>query len=473
MSLARTVGKNFAVQTLGRVLSSLVGLGLIIILTRTLGPATFGEFTTAINFLQFFGVIVDFGLTLTLVVMMSKQGADESRVAGNVLGLRMFSAAIIFTLAPVLVLAFPYTPMAKAAVAIGAIGYFFMAGAAMLVGVYQKHGAMWRATLAEVTGRVVLLVLTLIFAWQGFGILSMFWAMVIGNAIWLILTVRFAQKLIPLRPRAELVVWKDALSQSWPIALSIAFNLIYLRGDVLILAWFRESAEVGFYGVAYRLLDVLTTIPVMFMGLILPALTARWNTHDGEGFARLTNKTFDLFVLIALPIIFGTLATSTHIISLIAGPGFEPAAPLLNLLILAVPGIFLGGLYGHSIVALGLQRRMIWAYAITAFISVIGYVIFIPRYGAMGAGAVTVFSETLVAALTTITVMRHSGSRMDLRVTIKALVASLIMYGTILYFHDLPFGASLLLAVAVYAVCVYLLRVMRKDELLQILRREQ
>lgn len=449
MSLAARVGKNFAIQTIGKVCSVFIGLGLIALLTRALGPTSFGAYTTAMNYLQFFGVIVDFGLTLTIVVMMSERGANESRVAGNILGLRLFSAALVFAIAPLIAIPFPYSTEVKAAILIGSLAYFFMAGATMLVGIYQRHHAMWRASLAEVSGRILLIALTGLFVWMGFGLASMMWALVAANIVWLVMTMRLAQPLVALRPRADLSVWKEALSRSWPIALSIAFNLVYLRGDVLILAVFRPSADVGFYGVAYRLLDVITTMPVMFMGLVLPTLTARWSGGDKVGFARILNTTFDAFCVIALPIVFGTIASADRLIPFIAGEGYEAAIPLLALLICTVPGIFLGGLYGHAVVAIGAQRRIIRAYALTAVLSLVGYFILIPSYGGFGAAIVTIASETLIALLTFVTVYLSSRARPSFVVFGKALFACIGMFIVV---RALPASTSFPLVVGAAAL---------------------
>src|SRR3989338_2481010 len=76
---SRSVAGNFTIQIIGRILAILIGLVSIGLLTRSLGVENFGAYTTALTFLQLFGVMVDFGLTLTLVVMISEPEADEQR----------------------------------------------------------------------------------------------------------------------------------------------------------------------------------------------------------------------------------------------------------------------------------------------------------------------------------------------------------------------------------------------------------
>ena len=101
------IGKNYLIQMIGKIMSIFLGLATIGILTRTLDSGVektiYGEYITITTFLSFFGVLVDFGLTLTLTQMISsKQGKDEEHLIGNILGLRLVSGAIFYTLAPLI-----------------------------------------------------------------------------------------------------------------------------------------------------------------------------------------------------------------------------------------------------------------------------------------------------------------------------------------------------------------------------------
>src|SRR3989339_2219800 len=327
------IGKNYLIQMIGKIMSIFLGLATIGILTRTLDSGVektiYGEYITITTFLSFFGVLVDFGLTLTLTQMISsKQGKDEEHLIGNILGLRLVSGAIFYTLAPLTALFFPYATNAKIGIAIGALAYLFLSTAGMLVGVFQKHLLMWRFALAELINRFVYLAFVVLLAVCGFGLVPMIGAMTIANFIWLIVTLRFAKKTVAIHPRFEWGVWMHALKQSWPIALSILFNLIYLRGDVLILSAFRTSAEIAQYGVAYKVVDVLTAFPVMFMGLLLPKLAGAWGEKNTETFHSYLQHAFDFFAVCVFPIAIGAQAVSEPLALFIAGDGYETAGQI-------------------------------------------------------------------------------------------------------------------------------------------------
>ena len=75
MSRTAAIAKNTFVQVGGRAVGTVLGLLTLGVMTRYLGTHGYGEFTTATTFLQFFGIIVDFGLSLTTVAMLSEPGA--------------------------------------------------------------------------------------------------------------------------------------------------------------------------------------------------------------------------------------------------------------------------------------------------------------------------------------------------------------------------------------------------------------
>ncbi|MBI4257104.1 flippase [Candidatus Uhrbacteria bacterium] len=469
MTTARSIASNFSVQLLGKILSILIGLLSVAILTRALGTEAFGEYTTTVTYLQMFGVVVDFGLTLTLIVMISKPGIDEERIVGNFFGLRLVSGFAMFSLAPLTVLALPWSTNVQTAVLVGALAYFLMGGASMLIGVFQRHEAMWRAALTELVNRTVLLALVALFAYTSPGVVEMVFAMVIANAVWLILMVQLASPFVKIRPLFEWSQWMSILAHSWPIAISIIFNLLYLKGDILFLAYFRDQTEVGLYGAAYRILDVMTVLPTMLMGIVLPSLVTMWNEGRAEEFRKRVTRIFDLFALTVVPVVVGAQLTSTELMALIAGPEFAASGPILTWLILALIGVFLGTLYGHLVVALNKQKIMTWGYVFVAIIAIIGYLLYIPPYGMWGAVGVTLLSEALIALLTFFVVFKTSGATPKLTVLFKAIIASTIMYLALVGI-DVPVLIDLLVGAVVYTAALFALRAVTTRELKTILR---
>jgi len=278
--------------------------------------------------------------------------------------------------------------------------------------------------------------------------------LVIGNGIQLIIMLAQTRALVAFKPRLNLAIWKTIIKRSWPIGASIFFNLIYMRGDVVFLSVFRSNAETGIYGAAYKVVDVVSAIPVMYMGIALPLLVAAWSASRTNRFKDYMQKSFDFLSIAATPIIFGSIAVGVPIMQLIAGSDFTQSGQVLMILGPAAAIVFWNSLFGHAVVALNKQKIMTFGYLAVAVFTVIGYVIFIPQYGMWAAAWMTLFSEMLIGLLTFAVVWRISHYFPSLKMLSKAVLASIIMFIVLKLLADLHIAILLPLSMIVYAVAL-------------------
>jgi len=276
--------------------------------------------------------------------------------------------------------------------------------------------------------------------------------------LWVLL--RFTSKVIKLKLCIDLLIWKRILKKTWPIALSVIFTTIYFKGDAVILSLVRPYGDVGIYGASYKILEVLITLPILFMGLVLPHLAKSYAENNKEKFNKAIQKSWDALSLFTLPLVIGTLVLAEPIILLIAGKGYEPSIQVLRILIVAAGIIFLGSLFTHTIVAINKQKSMIKYYAIAAVLAVVLYIIYIPTYTYYAAAIVTVIAELLIATAALIKVYKTTHFKLSFLIFNKTLFASAIM-GLILYLLS---GLHILIlvpvGVIVYFIFIKLLRAM-------------
>jgi O-antigen/teichoic acid export membrane protein len=127
-------------------------------------------------------------------------------------------------------------------------------------------------------------------------------------------------------------MWRTIIARSWPIGVSIVFNLLYLKGDVLFLWYFgRGAAEIGQYGSAYKVVDVMTMVPVTFMGILLPQLRAAWTKSSHAGFQTLLQNGWDVLLMLALPGAAVTYFLGPQLMTLVS-PDLLLAGQLLTVL---------------------------------------------------------------------------------------------------------------------------------------------
>lgn len=471
MTLSSKIAYNTIIQLIGKVASTILGLIALAMMARYLGQAGFGSYTTIINFVSFFAIIADLGLTLVTVQMISKPQVDEKKVLENLFGLRLVSIIIFLALAPLVAVFLPYETAIKVGILIAAASFLFPALSQIIIGLLQKKLRMDKAVIAETLGRVILVIGIYFSIKNNQGLNGILWATVISAAVTFLVGYFLAAKYYLIKPAYDFKLWREVILKSWPLAITIVLNLLYLKTDTLILSLIKSSGEVGLYGAAYRIIDVLTTLPYMFAGIILPILTLSWFEARKEYFAAVLQKSFDLMAIFSIPIIAGTLVLAKPLIVLVAGNEFADSGTILKILIFALAAIFLGCMFSHAVIAIDRQREMIGAYIFVSISAVILYLIFIPPFSYLGAAAITIYSEVMIAILSAYVVWRHTKFIPGFKTVTKAIVASGIMWTALyfipnnLYYSWLGMIVGSLVAIIIYFVSLFLIKGLTKNDL--------
>ncbi len=478
MSLTKKVAHNTLIQIVGKIISTILGLFSIALILRYLGRSGFGEYTTVITFLGFFAVATDFGLTLVTVQMISAYKTIENKILNNLFGFRLISASLFLILAPIIISFFPYSPAVKLGVMITFIAFLFPALNQILIGLFQKKLDMSRDAIAEMIGRLALLLGIILTKKLNLGLNGILLSTVASAIINFIFHYFFSLKFTTIKLEFDWSIWKKIIAKSWPLAITIVLNLIYLRADILLLSLFRSESIVGLYGATYKIIDVLTTIPFMFAGLILPILTIAWLEKNKKYFNKVLQKSFDFMTILAIPLLIGAQFLSEPIMSAIGGKTFAASGIILQILIFAVAAVFMGTIFSHAVVALDKQKKMIGFYVFTSISSLIAYLIFIPRFSYFGAAGVTIYSETLIAIFSAYCVWKYSHFLPNLKTMFKSLLSGIIM-GIFLYFFAGNYqntlgGLLLVLGIAslIYFVALFLTGGIKSEDISAIIKRQ-
>jgi len=471
MSLSQKVAQNTSVQIFGKIISTILGLLSLAIITRYLGAAGFGEYTIIVTFISFFAIIADLGLTLVTVQMISDPSANEGKILNNLLALRLLSALIFLGLGPVIVLFFPYGASIKIGVLITALSFLFVALNQIMTGIFQKRLTMNKSVWADIISRVVLLIGIVLIAYFKSGLMAILWVSTLSSAISFGIQFYFSRQFISLKLEFNRKIWSDIIHRSWPLAITIAFNLIYLKADTLILSLIKSPTEVGIYGSVYKIIDVLVTVPFMFAGVVLPILTADWLKKNTVRFQNVWQRSLDFMIILALPLIVGTQFVAKDVMVLIAGPEFIAAGPILQILILAAAIIFISCIFSHIIIAINKQKKIIGAYIFTSITALAGYLIFIPKYSYLGAAWTTIYSELAILLFAAYYAKRYTNVSLNLKITGKALLAAIIMGGVLCLLPDnfsatkLGLFITIIIAIATYTLALLVLKAINRADL--------
>ena len=474
MSLARALALNTGVQVLGKTVSTALGIVIIGLMTRQLGTEGFGAYSTANAFLQVFALLLDLGLNVTLIALLGEHAGDEKyerRCTSALFTLRFVMAFLILGLvAPAVALASPYPLALKLAIIALTGSFIFPSLNQVVVGAQQRHLKMSMAAIAENVGRVIALAGLLFAQAQGWGLIPIMWFISLASFFNFILNFFSARKYADFHWNWDPAFWKMALHRSWPVGLSIAFGLAYFKADTLILSFVRPQAEVGIYGAAYRVLEILITIPFMYAGILLPILSNAFAKKDVPKFKNLVTNSIDVMLIFCLPMMAGTWILGERIMILVAGPEFAESGRILSILIVAVAAIYLNTVFSHIVVAIDGQRKMIPVYIAVAIAAVAGYLLFIPTYGMWAAAWLTVASEVLVGLGSIVVSHKAIPTEFKPRALLASIGASILMSIVVWTLRNQSVAIPILIGALVYAIAIYAMGGIRKETIQDILK---
>ncbi len=469
----RALAWNTGVQLAGKVVSTLLGIFVVGLMTRELGQQGFGAYSYATAFLQIFALILDLGMNVTLIAMLGENAGDEPaqrKIVSSFFTLRLIMAVVIFLLiAPLTVWVMPYDLTLKFAILALTGSFFFPALNQVVIGVQQQKLEMYISAIGEVIGRVVLLGGLMYARNTSISIVGVMLFVSLAACVNFLFSFLLTRKQSDFRWKWDPAFWKHILGRSWPIGVSIAFNLVYFKADTLILKHFRPLAEVGIYGAAYRVLELLITVPFMYAGVLLPILAQSWKQQDKQAFAQFVSRSVDLMMLIVAPIIAMTYALGTSLMIAVAGPEFAASGTVLKILVLAVGVIYINVIFSHGIVALDAQRKMLPVYITVAVVTLAGYILFIPDYGMWAAAWLTVFSETCVTLGSIVFTLRATPVPFHKRTAVVSIVAAIGMGLVASFLHTYWLPIPILAGSIVYVGLVLALGGVSRETLKDIL----
>lgn len=474
MSLTRALAWNTGVQVAGKVVSTGLGVALVAMLTRQLGQEGFGMYSTANAFLQMFALLLDLGLNVTLIALLGEHKDDkayEKRCLSALFTLRITLAVIILGIAaPLVALTFPYPWELKLAIIALTASFIFPSVNQVVIGAQQTHLKMHMAAIAENVGRLIALAGLIAAPYLGWGLVPLMWVISLAGFTNFFLNFLSARRYAPLVWNWDPKFWLLALKRSWPVGVSIAFGLAYFKADTLILSLVRSQAEVGLYGAAYRVLEVLITVPFMYAGVLLPLLSHAYIKKDEGHLKKLISGSLDVMALMAIPMVVGTWLLGPALMELVAGPEFVASGEVLRILILAIGIIYFNTIFSHIVVAVDAQRKMLPVYAIVGTGTILLYFALIPTYGMWAAAWLTVASELLVGIGSFIVSRRYLQIIFRPKATVAAIGACLAMSAVVLTTGFLPVIIQIILAGGTYVACVILFGGVSKEVLRDVLK---
>ncbi len=298
----------------------------------------------------------------------------------------------------------------------------------------------------------------------GFGLLSLFWILLLARVVLVLYyTISLARR-VPLRwrfrvKRFRLFAWRWRVfaAENW-------LATIYTSLDVVILSAFHGEAAVGLYTAARKVVRLGSVAAKCYTTAVFPLLS-RWYVQSRPAFDQLNRDTLRILVATMLPAATVVMVFASQIMGLLFKDQYTDAIPVLQVLAWVMLLECLNPFLSHTLFAKGQQHRSMYVAGISLVVNLAATMWLAQQWGAVGA-AWGGFAGALVAC------GGYCLFSFDWRDVCQLLVTtmkvSLAAAALAVVVWMLPLGHwlfALVTASAVYLLLVMLLRVITKTDL--------
>jgi len=476
MAIARKIAYNVVVSSVSKVLSTIIALVSIGFITRYLGKEGFGNYATVLAFLSFLAAISDLGLYQISTREISRTGADEEKIMGNIFSLRVISALIVIFITPILVSFFNYPEEVNKGILIVAISFLFSSSYQILNGVFQKNLAMDKVAFGELMGKIIqmgVIILAVRFDLGFEWIMASLLAYMIFSFTIIFL---WSRKYLIFKMHFDFSYWKKFLKESAPLGISAIITFSYFKMDTILLSLLKGSSEVGIYNAAYKVLENITFFPAMIAGLVLPLLAKNIFENRSE-FENISNKTFKVFVVLTIPLLIGMFFLAESIIQVIGGSDFFESVQVLRILAFALVLIFFGHFFNIILIVGNLQKKLMYVLGIVAVFNIISNYLLIPRFSYLASAYVSVGTELLVVVLTFFLVSRSIKYQPKIEKGLGIVVSGLLMALFLYIFRNYEglkqFALLAISSSAIYFFFLWIFKAVKTSEIMGIISKKE
>lgn len=378
-------------QVIGKAVSSVSTLIILGIVSRNFHETGIGVFTLALTYLNIFNLLGDFGFNGHVLRKTSKEDSIVSVEWNKLLGTRIIWAIVLVVLAIILLPFFQFsTKDFSVAVIIGSLSIIASSVFVTCNLIFQSKLRYDLSTAASIVGTLGSLGVYAYLGLNKYPVSYLLLGYLFGWVVIAMIALFLIKKIIKIAPNFDFLYIKNLFKNSWPIAATLALNVVYFRVDSFMIAFYKNIADVGVYNIAYSVFQSALAIPVFITNSYYPIMLKSYSKV----------KLVGLWLLgIALAGTILVLYLSPVIVKVITGGSFIGSVKSLQILSLGFPAYFVSALLMWYLVAKGKYKQMLLIYFFGLLINICLNLILIPRYSIYGASWTTVVSEYLILAL--------------------------------------------------------------------------
>lgn len=465
----RTIAKNATVLMFSQILTWGMAIILMAFLPRYLGAVGMGKLHLAGSLWAIVNIVVSFGMDTFLTREIARSPEKIDALFSASVGSRM----LLFVLGVGGMVA--YTQLAG--YPDDTVAIIFIIGIASLIG---QLGSSCRAILnglermefvsiSDIAAKGITTVLSIILLLLGYRVVAIALVIILGTLIGSTIQYLALRRVYQIRlQKFDLPSAQWLLKASFPFLIMNGFLVFYAQVDVVIISLLVSEEALGWYGAADRLFSTLLFIPSVFMMAVLPALS-RMHTEGSGNIINASRMSFDLLLLVAVPLGFGLFVMSDPLIALIFGPDFAGSGPILMAFGIVLIMTYQNILVGMFLISTDRQNAWTRVIIIATLVSIPLALMLIPwsqrvfNNGALGGTFSYIITEAFMLIAGIRLLPKGTLGRANLFFAARTLLAGIVMVGAIWWLRDAFLLIPLVVGAAVYLAGIIILRLISPE----------
>lgn len=368
-----------------KILRMIVGLFVGIWVARYLGPEQFGLFSYAQSFVALFSIIATLGLNSIVVRELVKKDYDKDILIGT--SFIMMFIASLFVIVLLFVATFfssndTYTNILIFIIASATIFQSFN----VIDFYFQSKVLSKYVVYSNIITLIISSIIKIILILNEAPLISFVWIVLFDSVI---LTLGFIYFYI--KNNREFRNWKFdkkialfLLRDSYPLIIAGVINSVYMKIDQVMIKEILDNTQVGYYSAAVKLSEVWFSIGVIICNSLFPAIVNAKKISEEFYYQRIY-KLFLFLVIISYALSITVYFLSDYIILFLYGKEFIEASSILSIHIFSAIFVYLGVSSGRWLIIENKTLLNLYRNIFGMIVNVVLNIIFIPKYGIVGA----------------------------------------------------------------------------------------
>lgn len=462
----------------GTLLQRFLSFFTAVLITRYLGPESYGQYTFVIAFVSMVAVVWDFGLNTLYIRDISSDKTNAAGYAGDIISLKTVLFAVMFPAMLIYMKLLGYSAEVTSSLIVFAAGTFIFSLYSVSEAIFSSWKRMDFSALLNVVRSILLLILVIIIEKITGGVLEIiicYFATFLGVFLFSLVILKRSFVLPDFSNVSPSKLFR-LLKKAVPYFVASMLSIVLFKIDHLMISKMAGDVQLGLYGSAYTLLEIIIAFfPMIIMRSSFPVLCDKYH-NDRPGMIDLYKKLLRTFLIVGLPISAGFYFLGNEIITVLFGRDYLEAGILMSVLGISVWVFFLTNLMGWTIVAINRQVLVMISIMIAMVTNIVLNLFLIPIMGALGSAYATLVCEMIQLLFMTIIIRRFLSVSLEV-IYLKIIICTGIMSLFIIamkqfsLYNDIIMLAVIIPASAfIYFMLCIVLKIFRVGEMKQLLK---